>query len=254
MTAPIRILVLSDVHLEFAPFEPVLDERPDLVILAGDIGLGAEGLLWAKTRFPGIPVVMILGNHEPYGDILKLTLADCRAEAGPGLHFLENDAVTLPLKGRMVRILGTCLWTDFKLLGADRQLQSMQLAERIVADYQLIDHRGRRLRAADTLGFHEAAIAWLEQTLSIPHDGPTVVITHHAPSARSIPPMFKASLLSPAFNSDLEPLILKHQPDLWIHGHTHWSTDYRIGRTRVYSNQRGYPGQQCGFTLGCITL
>lgn len=251
---PIRIFVASDVHLEFAPFDPVLDARPDLVILAGDIGMGAEGMHWARLRFPGIPTVVIIGNHEPYGDILKLAIAECREAAGPDLHFLENDAVILPLKGRSVRVLGTCLWTDFQLLGAERQWETMRLAERLMADYRLIDHRGRRLRAADTLEFHQAAIAWLECSLAIPHDGPTVVVTHHAPSIRSVPPMFRASLLSPAFNSDLEPLIRRYQPALWIHGHTHWSTDYPVGRTRVYSNQRGYPGQDCGFTMGCITL
>jgi hypothetical protein len=241
--------------LEFAAFAPVLAERPDLVILAGDIGLGDQGVTWAKLHFPGTPTVVTLGNHEAYGDLLKLVLAECRQAADPpALHFLENDVVILPIKGRAVRILGTCLWTDFRLLGAERQWASMQLAERLVADYKLIDHHGRRLRAADTLAFHEAAVAWLERALSTPHDGPTIMVSHHAPSARSVPPMFRASLLSPAFNSDLEPLILRHQPELWVHGHTHWSTDHAIGRTRIYSNQRGYPGQDCGFTLGCVTL
>ncbi|HWA78755.1 MAG TPA: metallophosphoesterase [Acetobacteraceae bacterium] len=254
MLEPIRLFVASDLHLEFASFEPLLDQRPDLVVLAGDIALGAEGMHWARTHFPGIPTLVTIGNHEAYGDLLKLTIAECRAAVGPDLYFLENDAVVLSLKGRSVRVLGTCLWSDFNLLGADRQLESMHLAERVMADYKLIDHRGRRLRAADTLSFHQAAVAWLEQTLSTPHAGPTVVVTHHAPSIRSVPPMFKASLLSPAFNSDLEPLIFSHQPELWIHGHTHWSVDYALGRTRVYSNQRGYPRQDCGFTMGCISL
>ncbi len=61
-------------------------------------------------------------------------------------------------------------------------------------------------------------------------------------------------MLSPAFNSDLEPLILRHQPELWVHGHTHWSVDYAVGRTRVYSNQRGYPGETTGFSMQCILL
>ncbi len=30
---------------------------------------------------------------------------------------------------------------------------------------------------------------------------------------------------------------------LWVHGHTHRSVDYQVGRTRVFANQRGYPGQ-----------
>jgi hypothetical protein len=30
-----------------------------------------------------------------------------------------------------------------------------------------------------------------------------------------------------------------------IHGHTHHNVDYRIGGTRVLTNQRGYPDQLC---------
>ena len=28
--------------------------------------------------------------------------------------------------------------------------------------------------------------------------------------------------------------------ELWIHGHTHFNVDYKIGQTRVITNQRGY--------------
>lgn len=130
----------------------------------------------------------------------------------------------------------------------------MLIAQRLLADYRLIGYKGRRLLPPDTVAFHEQAVAWLDRTLSEPHDGPTVVLTHHSPSSQSIAPFYRNSLLSPAFNSDLEPLILKHQPELWIHGHTHWSTDYQIGRTRIFSNQRGYPNEETGFKLECITL
>jgi hypothetical protein len=38
----------------------------------------------------------------------------------------------------------------------------------------------------------------------------------------------------------MEEFILEHQPRLWIHGQTHESYDYRIGKTRVTCNPRGY--------------
>ncbi len=43
--------------------------------------------------------------------------------------------------------------------------------------------------------------------------------------------------------SDLEDLIRRFDVDLWLHGHTHHNVDYRVGDTRVVSNQRGYPDQ-----------
>ncbi len=70
--------------------------------------------------------------------------------------------------------------------------------------------------------------------------GSTVVVTHHAPSVRSNYPRFRGSRISTAFYSHLENLIEKTQPDLWVHGHMHNSSDYRIGKTRVVCNPCGY--------------
>jgi hypothetical protein len=150
---PIRVFAASDLHLEFAHFEPNLGKQPDLVLLAGDIGRGSEGAGWSKYYFPDVPVVFILGNHESYRDQLDLTLADCREAAREleHLYFLENDSVTLTLRGRSVRILGTTLWTDFKLNGARRQDASMEIAQRSLSDYKLIEYRGAPLRPASRI-------------------------------------------------------------------------------------------------------
>ena len=84
-------------------------------------------------------------------------------------------------------------------------------------------------------------VAWLEQALGQPHTaGPTVVITHHAPTPKSIHPRFAGSLLNTNFVSDVQALIQARRPDLWIHGHTHDSFDYVVGATRVLCNARGY--------------
>jgi predicted phosphodiesterase len=39
----------------------------------------------------------------------------------------------------------------------------------------------------------------------------------------------------------LTEFVLGHPCRLWIHGHTHWAFDYKIGETRVLANPRGYP-------------
>ena len=51
-----KLHVLNDVHIEFEAFEPQATDA-DVVILAGDIGVGMEGLRWAEERFPGRPVL-----------------------------------------------------------------------------------------------------------------------------------------------------------------------------------------------------
>ncbi len=45
----------------------------------------------------------------------------------------------------------------------------------------------RRFRPHDAARIHAATLAWLNARLSEPFDGPTVVVTHHAPSILSIP-------------------------------------------------------------------
>lgn len=225
-------------------------------MLAGDIGKGTDAIRWYEYHSLDTPVAVISGNHESYWDDLELMLADCRAAAAKteNVYFLENDEVKVSARGRSLRVLGTALWTDFAPHGADRCEASMLVAQRSLADYRLIGYKGRHLMPSDTVVFHEEAVAWLDHTLSEPHDGPTVVLTHHSLSRQSIPVFYRDSLLFPAFNSDLQPLILKHQPELWIRGHTHWSTDYEIERTRIFSNQRGYPNEQAGFGMQCIML
>ncbi|MGF6350855.1 hypothetical protein QF040_005568 [Variovorax sp. W2I14] len=74
-----KVLVLSDLHLEFAPFEPVPDLEFDVVILAGDIHSPVKrAVQWAVDRFRGKPVVYLLGNHEYYDGRLDTTLAEAR--------------------------------------------------------------------------------------------------------------------------------------------------------------------------------
>jgi len=81
---------------------------------------------------------------------------------------------------------------------------------------------------------------WLASRLATPHDEPTVVITHHAPSPRSIHPRFAGTLLNACFVSDAESLLGADRALLWIHGHTHDSFDYEVKGTRVVCNPRGY--------------
>jgi Icc-related predicted phosphoesterase len=120
----------------------------------------------------------------------------------------------------------------------------MTFAERALMDFSTIKIRNeddvRGLTPFDTLQFHLESVSFLENILSEKFEGVTIVLTHHAPTPSSVAQRFEGSLLSPAFASNLVPLILAHQPDLWVHGHVHDSFNYMIGATRVVCNPRGY--------------
>ena len=68
----------------------------------------------------------------------------------------------------------------------------------------------------------------------------TVVVTHHAPSFKSVISYFETNLTSACFASNLEHLMDGDKVALWVHGHMHTSLDYEVNGTRVICNPRGY--------------
>jgi Icc-related predicted phosphoesterase len=88
---------------------------------------------------------------------------------------------------------------------------------------------------------HRASVRWLaEEIEKRRRQQRLVIVTHHAPSARSLDEGYSRDHLSPAFASALDGLVEASGASLWLHGHTHRSADYVTGGTRVLSNPRGY--------------
>jgi len=141
-----------------------------------------------------------------------------------------------------VRFLGSTLWTDF-MIAADRREAAMQEAQRLMRDFSRIRIGETTFSPGDSAALFRAHAEWLERRLAERHGGPTVVITHHAPSPRSIHPRFADSLLNACFVSDAEHLVDGARASLWIHGHTHDSFDYELNGTRVVCNPRGYAAE-----------
>jgi hypothetical protein len=144
-----------------------------------------------------------------------------------------------------VRFLGCSLWSDFDFDGFEHRALSMRVCERAVSDYRVIrDGDGERpVRAAQTRARHLASRRWLTERLAAAHDGPTVVVTHHAPYVTWRPPEAVLRLIAGAFVSDLAELIESTDAMLWIYGHTHRQADLTVSGTRLLSNPRGYPDE-----------
>ena len=243
-----RILVLSDIHREYwkerdqRPRFDLTISRPDVVVLAGDIDKDAQAIPWANEAFAGVPVVYVHGNHEGYGEKLEKMqhrLRESAAATNGHVHLLERNEVTID----GVRFLGCTLWTNFRLHGDARYTFDRYECGTKINDYKSIrvaSQGYRKLQTRDTEGIHHRSVKWLRERLEAPGQaGRTVVVTHMAPSARSVPPQYKNNPIAAAYASDLEDLVV--QADLWIHGHMHDSVDYMIRDTRVVANPRGYP-------------
>jgi len=112
-----------------------------------------------------------------------------------------------------------------------------------MADFKQIRFsRGyRKFLPSDSRQLHQESLRWLDNTIQKYRGKKIVVVTHHAPSARSIDKKFVGNPLNPAFASRLDQFIEQREIAHWIHGHIHHCSDYQIGKTRVVANTRGYP-------------
>jgi len=235
-----RIHVVSDLHQEFGSIDvPTVD--CDCVVLAGDVSTKRNGMAWILKRFRDIPVIYICGNHEFYGEKLPRLTERLREEArGTNVHFLENESVTIG----GVHFFGCTLWTDMALQGD--WLVGAAEADCMMNDYRRVRNSSlgyRKLSAGDTRLLHMGSLEAMRLFFASHNPKRSVVVTHHAPSIRSLPECRLAELVSCAYASRLDDFILEHQPRLWIHGHIHDNSDYFIGDTRVLANPRAYPDE-----------
>jgi predicted phosphohydrolase len=231
-----KIQVLSDLHIEFSSFE-IQASDADVVVLAGDIHTGEKGIEWAIKNVPDRPVIYVAGNHEYYGNAYPKLINSLKERAfGTNVNILENDTILI----KDIMFLGCTLWTDFELF--EDFYSASYKASISMNDFRKIrlSPKYSKLRPSDTVVIHKKSLNWLKDALLTHKSREIVVVTHHAPSKKSIPARYEEDILSAAYASTLEHLIHQSNISLWIHGHVHDSFDYKIGLTRIVCNPRGY--------------
>jgi hypothetical protein len=252
----VRIQLLSDLHLETEAVEPERADDAELLVLAGDIDSGWDGL----ERFADwpVPVVYVAGNHEFDRRDLVDAYPSLRAHCARfGITMLERDRlVVADAHGRRIRLVGTTRWCDFDLFGVAGRAKAMR-AGAYFAKLMGSTFAGAPFDAEATRAEALACRAWLAAELALPSppggDGwdATVAITHFAPSLRSADPRYGAQSATASFcNADDD---LLERADLWLHGHLHCVHDYAVprrrgGTTRVVCNARGH--ERRGETAG----
>jgi len=260
---PVRFQFLSDLHLETQP-DTWVDPAPtaELLVLAGDVGSyqpgsqlpGADFGLerFAPARGWPVPVLFVPGNHEYDNLDYDATYARLRSTCERlGITWLERESVAID----GVRFIGTTLWTDFDALAIQAQdtvglIKARHKAFRAANFYLGKTGATRRGEPFLAEGWRELGLecqAWLRQALAQPFDGPTVVVTHFAPTLRSADPRYGLIPGTAGFCNALDDLL--PLADVWLHGHLHFQQDYRVERCRVVANPLGYArkGEQEGF-------
>ncbi len=239
-----KLHILSDLHLTSEGYSIPDDIEFDVLIVAGDVSnCGPDAVRWLAHEEinRGKPVLYVPGNHEFYVLSMPTTFRGMSVAADETpVEVLDRRALVID----GVRFLGCTLWTDFNLVieGEHDPARGMKMSAIFVADFGMInptDNDLVYLKPEDTVAFHQRDLAWLTEALAEPFDGPTVVITHHAPHRGSVSSQWAKDWCTTAFVSDL-PQALFETADLWVHGHTHTAFDYRVAGCRVICNPRGY--------------
>ncbi|KQP13496.1 MULTISPECIES: metallophosphoesterase [unclassified Methylobacterium] len=253
-----RLWIFSDVHDDADAWEGPAVPACEVAVVAGDVadGLTRRSIPWlAACVVPFVrTVVYVPGNHDFYGSRWQSELERGReAAAAAGIHLLAVGE-TLNVEG--LRIVGATIWTDYLLLGEAWRAPTMASCGDRSAGMR--DHRKVKVRlpSGETNAFRPSAAAAehvtqlgrIERALAEPWDGPTVVVTHHAPHPASLGRQGPLQAIDAAYASDCSRVLEgEHAPDLWIHGHIHRSADYRIGGTRILANPRGRRGENPAF-------
>ncbi|WP_325262839.1 metallophosphoesterase [uncultured Rhizobium sp.] len=249
--------IISDIHatsITLSQLDRLDVPEAEVCICAGDI----SGIVEFSVEFlqrhivPWMPVVTCLGNHDYYGSTIDHVLESAKQSVSENLTILENETVVLG----DTRIVGATLWTDFEIEhGSDvdelplseRKALSINICKRYMMDFQAIYRSARfddgmpgLLTAKELIARHVESRDFISGELAKPFHGKTIVLSHHAPSPRSLHPEFLGHPSNGAFASDLTALIHQGKPDLWVHGHVHHHLDYYEGVTRVLCNPRGY--------------
>lgn len=232
-----KISYFSDIHIESRKYKAVQNDA-DVIVLAGDIGVGESGLRWARAQFSQ-EIIYVLGNHEFYNAEIHSCRQHLQIVARKlGIRLLDNEHTIID----NVEFIGTTLWTDYGLFG-DPAKSQLLAAEKLLDFNKIridVGNGPEKLRPEHTLAMHEASLKFLSKHFIDKKTRKRVVVSHHAPSMLSLSKKYIDHYLSPSYASHLEHLIGKSEADIWIYGHTHHNAKLRIGGTLVVSNQRGY--------------
>lgn len=250
-----KLWLLSDLHVDVNRRYPFILPHPlpehDAVVIAGDLCEGiVNGVHWiAENGLNAKPVIYVPGNHEFYQRDIEQEIADGIAESLKhwGIHILDDSGLVITgPAGERVRFDGATLWTDYNYFGTKTTVTKAMLAAASgMNDHRLIRMGERIFQPENARRLFDESSGWLQTITQLAAEWKAngtidahVIVTHHGISKKSVADRYKGNLLTAAFVSKLDQLVSK--ADMWVHGHVHNQTRYRIGRCEVVVNPRGY--------------
>lgn len=262
-----KITVVSDLHIDFADMTL---PGGDVLILSGDIceakslkksmynpnytALPGERLDRRADRFYRFfeeecsqkyrETIYVMGNHEHYHFKYNKTYQHLLENLPSNVTLLENQTYEID----DITFVGCTLWTDMNKYDP---LTAWHVGQ-TMSDYKYITNFYKekslyyRLTPEVTIADHKRSCDYIRHVVENDPTKRYVVVTHHAPTERSVAEVYKGdTLMNGAYFSELSDFIESHpQIELWTHGHMHDPSDYTVGKTRILCNPRGYFGHE----------
>lgn len=260
-----KVQVVSDLHNEFSSeigFKKFIPVKADVLILLGDIGCaGSDTDFSAYKDFLTsllpyyLHIIIITGNHEyycyenPSKKDNTLKYIDKKIEkfcsANSKFHFLKNKVLFLKLKKKSYYFIGTTLWSWIDPIERKRIQQNMQ-------DYRYIyQYKNKQIEKYNTdtmCKLHKKNLKFINKSLKLaPKNTEIILLTHHKPYLSKT---HSIKTLDQAYESNVLPNF--PQINYAFYGHTHVYDNSTLGKTKIYSNPKGYPRQKTGYHEGEI--
>jgi Icc-related predicted phosphoesterase len=225
-----KFQIFSDLHMEYDDHEKsctdsflkkLLDPQSDYYVFAGDIGIGYMETFDRLLKIVDNPskLIYIGGNHEFYG--LTLEKIEWDGDHVRTFHFLKDG----------VLVIANTLWSYIpdQFVNAVKGTWDFQQMKGLTPSMWNYWHNSCLLDIKKLLNKYEGQFE------------KSVIITHYAPSFKSVLPEYVGASNNCIFANNLNDMIEEYSPNLWIHGHMHSPLDYVLHKTRVVCNPRGYP-------------
>lgn len=246
-----RIQHFTDCHIDINKRYDVrsklrIDPSAHVIAITGDIfNHAVDTINWIKydlcpQLMPHQDIVYIFGNHEFYDISIEKAIEHATDFDHPQVHFLTNGRV---FEKDDVCFIGDTMWTDFEFISGRIGLQDLNMfhASQSMNDFSCIIHGDKLLKPINTVRFHNETLFWFKEAMRNTACKYIVILTHHAPSGKSVSPAFLNDSLNCAFVSDvIEKTPFPRDIALWMHGHVHTAFDYVIDGIRVVCSPLGY--------------
>jgi predicted phosphodiesterase len=262
-----KIQIVSDTHLEFRGdnFKNLIKPSAPILFLLGDISACGQKDSWLtyqkfiKYLSPQFKHIFhVPGNHEYYTSNRNITLDDTIsgidsklkkfAKTIHNLNVLNNDTIRLKIGKKTYVFIGTTLWSNVapynrEYIGSRMNDYSYLFVKNTPTKTPIEKSNKspfRHFNVDDMSKLHIKSVRYVSNVLKkIKPNEIAILLTHHKP-VRDKP---ITDLISQAYETALQGIIIKKPLRLACWGHTHQRYDKVINGVRCISNPKGYPNE-----------